>query len=1546
MTVSPTTPDEVPIEPTIAEPTPSGTAPAPAHPTEVMGTRDTPAANETTHLPDAFRQRPPGPETADRKELSPEESFQSLGPGTQIAGYQLIDKLGQGGCGIVFSAVPVQRLPATGAEVAIKIIRPDRLTSRKAVARFEREIKALLELDHPHCVKALSAGEWQSVSYVVMELVDGVSLADVIEHSRPVAVADSCEVIRQAALGLQHLHEKLLTHRDIKPSNLMLSLQGTVRLLDLGMAGLKEADSQQERLTSLHEAMGTPDYMAPEQWQDSHGVDIRADIYSLGCTLFCLLSGRPPFGDVRSTQIFEKMDAHLHRPLPDLRLLRSEVSEELLQVLKKATAKDVRERYATPSEFAAALLPFCSASDAAKLCERTRSQIGERTDTVLKSPPAPFIETTLVTNEQTQSLPVETFAEPEPAPEPATLAERNPGRPPSPEATLDEAALFDRDQTIIERQEELELTHPGTTIRPLIKSHSKPGQPHPGRTSTDRGTVSGLHSGTFRTTIPSVIVRERSVIFDAGLQSDQSSAPEFEVIRLLGKGGMGEVYLARQSSIDRTVALKKIKPGSVNATIADRFLAEAVVTGALEHPNIIPVYDLGASSGGEYFYAMKEVRGQEWSKKIDHLSEAMNLEILLRVADAIAFAHARGVVHRDLKPDNIMLGEFGEVLVMDWGLAMPTKAFNKQGVAYVTGVAGTPNYMAPEMAQGDYDRIGPLSDVYLLGALLFRVLTGRPPHSGRSAFSCLGAASNNEIIPHERRDELMQVARKAMATSPSDRFPDAIAFQNAIREYLAHAESIRLTDFALTELSAAKQDANYRRFERALLALEEAVEMWSGNMRARSALRDGALSYAQLAFERGDYELAERQLNELIQHEPEDTSKEPSELLTRIRAAREERDGRVLRLKRARQIAASLAAAVFLTVSVAAFLINRSRQAEALAKVDATDRFRQSQAAIEQLTHISDELVDLPRLQKVRENLLNIAADYYRDLTSRPGTTPALELELARSLLRLSEVHALLSEHPEAIETARRAKESAASAARFAENQSGAADLSLRADLRTAASLTALRQFPEAATQFEQLLSALRSAGPEREPELAETLFQSGILQREAGRFGESETALREAATLYSRLKSAAQTSPKDSSRAARGEAAARSTLAQVLEVRGSFAAATQEVEQAIALWNAESSGAPDDPQCLDGLATSHVDLANVLRAAGHEPVAPYEGALPAFDQLIKARPEVPRYQYGQAVTLSGLATVLNRQEQPEQAQPLAVEAVNGFIRLATDYPQDPRYAEGEAATRIALAEILRDRGEYELAGEMLGEALRYINSIEAKDRSRSQSEQQALALALLAQVLAAQTRLDEAEQKYQEAMAAFDILMMTDGQTPRYRDRAMRLRLTYSAFLWARNDQIRANSLMDQARELGTALPDEPSWRASHAWVLLQLPNVEKRDAKLALERIEPAASAVPDSLRIQQTWLLALLRNDRTEDCRSALEKHPQRETSPGLLFIRSLLDSSSGDRAAAQKTFDQAEALRANLLSGQPFLLALKDEAQAALNRPAVGKRSASD
>ena len=149
--------------------------------------------------------------------------------------------------------------------------------------------------------------------------------------------------------------------------------------------------------------------------------------------------------------------------------------------------------------------------------------------------------------------------------------------------------------------------------------------------------------------------------------------PDYELLEVIGEGGMGVVYAARQSSIARTVAVKMLKPSAkVGEEQRDKFISEAVVTGELDHPNIVPIYDLGANDDGALFYSMKRVQGTPWDKVLHQKTLDENLSILLRVADAVAFAHARGVMHRDLKPENVMLGDYGEVLVMDWGLARIT----------------------------------------------------------------------------------------------------------------------------------------------------------------------------------------------------------------------------------------------------------------------------------------------------------------------------------------------------------------------------------------------------------------------------------------------------------------------------------------------------------------------------------------------------------------------------------------------------------------------------------------------------------------------------------------------------------------------------------------------------------------------------------------------------------------------------------------------------------------------------------------------------------
>ncbi len=184
---------------------------------------------------------------------------------------------------------------------------------------------------------------------------------------------------------------------------------------------------------------------------------------------------------------------------------------------------------------------------------------------------------------------------------------------------------------------------------------------------------------------------------------------------------------------------------------------------------------------------MKNVVGTPWDQVIESNTIAENIDILLKVADAIAFAHSRGVIHRDLKPENVMIGNYGEVLVMDWGIALPTEGFSKSAsILRSQAMGGTPAYMAPELAAGPATRIGKQSDVYLLGAILFEILTGTPPHHGVDVMDCVKNAANNVIVSTTVTGELMDIALKAMATIPGRRFHSVLAFQSAIREYESH----------------------------------------------------------------------------------------------------------------------------------------------------------------------------------------------------------------------------------------------------------------------------------------------------------------------------------------------------------------------------------------------------------------------------------------------------------------------------------------------------------------------------------------------------------------------------------------------------------------------------------------------------------------------------------------------------------------------------------------------------------------------------------------
>jgi serine/threonine protein kinase/Leucine-rich repeat (LRR) protein len=298
----------------------------------------------------------------DSSQADGRSSTEPLPPLGNIGQYRLLAQLGTGGMGTVYKAIHT-RLEKI---VAVKVLQADRV-GPDGLARFHREMRAVGKLHHPNIVQAFDAGEENGTPFLVMECLDGCDLSKLIRQHGPLSPPDSCEIIRQAALALAHAHEHGLVHRDIKPSNVMLTHAGQVKLLDLGLARLREETREGEELTAASQVMGTADYMAPEQAGDSHAVDIRADIYSLGCTLYRLLTGEVPYPAPEFKTNVQKVAGHIARPFPDISAKQAKMPEGLVDVLRRMVAKQPGDRFALPADVAAALAPFTVGSDLCRL---------------------------------------------------------------------------------------------------------------------------------------------------------------------------------------------------------------------------------------------------------------------------------------------------------------------------------------------------------------------------------------------------------------------------------------------------------------------------------------------------------------------------------------------------------------------------------------------------------------------------------------------------------------------------------------------------------------------------------------------------------------------------------------------------------------------------------------------------------------------------------------------------------------------------------------------------------------------------------------------------------------------------------------------------------------------------------------------------------------------------------------------------------------------------------------------------------------------------
>jgi serine/threonine-protein kinase len=371
-------------------------------------------------------------------------------------------------------------------------------------------------------------------------------------------------------------------------------------------------------------------------------------------------------------------------------------------------------------------------------------------------------------------------------------------------------------------------------------------------------------------------------------RDDRGITSGLDMERTIGEGGMGIVRLATQRSLGRKVAVKTLKPAGRNEAATLRLLREAWVTGTLEHPNIVPVYDLGLDEDGSPIIVLKRIEGVEWGEVMHDAAVARdrygaedllehNLRILVQLCNAVSLAHAKGVLHRDLKPENVMIGSFGEVYLVDWGIAVSLTADVAGRLPLAVDqneMAGTPCYMAPEML-GAIGTLSERTDVYLLGAILHEVLTGAPPHTG--TFKQIVGSILMSIFVYEDGvpKELAEISRRAMSRDPVDRYASAEELRGRLEWYLRHRGSLaisaeagrRLDDMKALVASAAPgeavHDQLYHLFAECRFGFRQALNASVDNETARLGLRQAIETVVRFELKRGGAEAAAGALAEL-----------------------------------------------------------------------------------------------------------------------------------------------------------------------------------------------------------------------------------------------------------------------------------------------------------------------------------------------------------------------------------------------------------------------------------------------------------------------------------------------------------------------------------------------------------------------------------------------------------------------------------------------------------------------------------------------------------
>ncbi|NUQ64559.1 MAG: tetratricopeptide repeat protein [Pirellulales bacterium] len=924
----------------------------------------------------------------------------------------------------------------------------------------------------------------------------------------------------------------------------------------------------------------------------------------------------------------------------------------------------------------------------------------------------------------------------------------------------------------------------------------------------------------------------------------------YTVLRFHARGGLGKVSLALDEELHREVAFKELLDRLADDQICrDRFICEAEITGLLEHPGVVPVYGLGRYSDGRPFYAMRFIRGDTFKEAIDrfHARSAAGAEpgerilefrALLRrfidVCNTVSYAHSRGVVHRDIKPRNVMLGKHGETLVVDWGLAkvvgrcgdyadssertIHLLSGSSAAVTQYGSAIGTPAYMSPEQAAGEHNRVGPASDIYSLGALLYHLLVGEKPFTDEAKEVVLEKVCRGDF-PHPRQVNpqvprpLESVCLKAMALLPQARYSNVPALVDDLEHWLAD------------EPVSARPDTYI-----------EAARRWM--RRHRALTQAGAVTLVLVA-------------------------------AVSLVAA--------WLVNRARQEAVVLA-------EKNAVLAEKERTA----RHEAQARFRDAQEATDLwLTGAADALKYYPGVQEARRRMLEKAAENYERFTRVSSANPELEIERGRAYLRLGNVRRILESPNEAVQAYRKAQDVFASLSRERPRLWESTVELANSRVMLGLAFADLAEHRKADAEYSRAIAELRDLARSRPGDrrvcetLAAGLMNRSILLSATGAHEEAESLLHQSIREWEALIAGTPAGDRLHCRLS----AAQAALGQLLLERGRPTQALVELGQAIQTLDGLVEAAPDDPAYREWRATTLISLTGVQRRCGlyREEEEAYGQAVRDYEDLIKALPDVPDYEECLAVTRNDLALLRHHLGRNPEAETDARAALDIFACLTASYPEIPRYRGELAACYDTLAQILGDLARNEeasTAGKTGIEAYRTLAGLYPD--VPQYRERLGVCQSHLGRILAKLGEHDGSEAAFREAVEILDGLGLGAPDLPAYRDELAFALVYQGTFLLERGKTAEAESPLRRAGELWKAIVQEtsaPEYLDNLAWFLANSPEPRLRNPQEAIALAKQAVQSAEENAGYWNTLGAAWYRAGDWKASLQALEEAAQR-------------------------------------------------------------------